>query len=408
MPRITDAPNGENSSPAGTESLPLTGSKYATLNTIKSWIQTAFNSIFAPIAKGVTNGDTHDHNGGDGAQINHTTLSNIGTNTHAQIDTHIASTSNPHNTSDANLSTTDITTNNSSLTKHGFLPKLSGDSNLYLNGDGEWVTVTAAPGDVYDSDIIFQDITTGNADSDSHGFLLKLSMNTSHFLRADGSWQAPPAGGSVYDSDILFSDITTNNASTSQHGFLPKLSGDSDQYLNGDGEWISSNRVLLATASPSGTGTVSFTSIPATYNRLVVHWIARSTKASVEFEELQVQLNGDATAANYRYSSNYVYGAGTAGNEGGDKPKLDDIPAATALANSCEQGELWINYYADTTFSKQIRYIGSNRRDNSSVHQITINSSIEWENTAAVNRIDFILASGNFVAGSKFALYGEL
>jgi hypothetical protein len=41
---------------------------------------------FAPVAKGVTNGDAHDHNGGDGAQINHTTLSNIGTKTHAQID----------------------------------------------------------------------------------------------------------------------------------------------------------------------------------------------------------------------------------------------------------------------------------------------------------------------------------
>ena len=37
----------------------------------------------------VTNGNNHDHSGGDGAQINHTTLSNIGTTTHAQIDTYI-------------------------------------------------------------------------------------------------------------------------------------------------------------------------------------------------------------------------------------------------------------------------------------------------------------------------------
>ena len=66
-------------------------------------------STFAVAAKGVTNGDSHDHVGGDGAAI-----------------------------TEAAITLADNTTNDVSTTKHGFVPKAPNDTAKYLRGDGTW------------------------------------------------------------------------------------------------------------------------------------------------------------------------------------------------------------------------------------------------------------------------------
>jgi hypothetical protein len=128
---------------------------------------------FAYHASGVTNGDLHDHSGGDGAQINHTTLSNIGTLSHTTIDSYldqavkVASSPTfhtitvavpPFNTMEVankeyvddyfpvqedNIFLNDVITLNSSSTQHGFLPRLSNNNAQYLNGQGSWAVPSA-------------------------------------------------------------------------------------------------------------------------------------------------------------------------------------------------------------------------------------------------------------------------
>jgi len=50
----------------------------------------------ADMTKHVDNGNTHDHEGGDGGTVDHVDLNSKGTNTHANIDSHIAEGVNPH------------------------------------------------------------------------------------------------------------------------------------------------------------------------------------------------------------------------------------------------------------------------------------------------------------------------
>lgn len=68
---------------------------------------------------------------------NHRTINDVGT---ANTDLWSASKIISY-LSDANIVFTDITTNNSTTTKHGFLPKLSNDVTTFLNGRGEWITI---------------------------------------------------------------------------------------------------------------------------------------------------------------------------------------------------------------------------------------------------------------------------
>ena len=177
---------------------------------------------------------------------------------------------------DVDVVFTDNLTGNASAAKHGFLPKLSGNTAQYLNGGGAWTAVT-------DAQLSLSDITTNDVSIARHGFAPKAPNDATKFLDGTGAYSVP-AGGSgtvtntgtltdhgvvvgnggvdvsalavgatntllhgvtgadpsfsaVVEADITLADNTTNNVSTTKHGLAPKLPNDATKYLDGTGAY---------------------------------------------------------------------------------------------------------------------------------------------------------------------------
>jgi hypothetical protein len=112
-------------------------------------------------------------------------------------------------------------------------------SPIDLTGDvttSGTAATTIAAGAVTESKIGLSDVTTDNVSITKHGFAPKAPNDATKFLDGTGAFSTPSAGslsGSVNESQISLSDITTDNVSSTAHGFAPKSPADATKFLNG-------------------------------------------------------------------------------------------------------------------------------------------------------------------------------
>lgn len=144
---------------------------------------------------------------------------------------------------DATISTTDVTTNDATTTKHGWMPKsvapASGMVNFYGIANGETAPTNKA---LFDATA---PSTQAYGDSASVGTAVVPA-------RRDHKHAMPSA---VTDATISTSDVTTSNAGTTKHGWLLKATAPGAGLRNlvaiDNGETVYKNAALFDATSPS-------------------------------------------------------------------------------------------------------------------------------------------------------------
>lgn len=157
--------------------------------------------------------------------------------------------------------------------------------------------------------------------------------------------------------------------------------------------------------TPSGVGTITFSSLGA-FTHLRIVWNGRGTEVATS-STITLRFNAD-TGANYDLER--VQGSATTASAAeviaGTSINVGTITAASGAANQAASGEIVIYDYRGTTFQKNITSMVVCKRADSTANILQQSFGGAWRNTAAITSITLLLSAGNYVAGSKFTLYG--
>ena len=160
--------------------------------------------------------------------------------------------------------------------------------------------------------------------------------------------------------------------------------------------------------SAGGAATITFSSIPATYQHLQLRAMVRVTSGTSGTDNLGFRLNSDS-GSNYAY--HYLSGTGasataSAGTSQTGMLVRDMIPRNSFTANVYGVLIIDILDYKDTNKYKTTRTLSG--MDGNGSGTVALNSGL-WQSTSAVTSIslyDFDNTGYAFSSDSSFALYG--
>lgn len=158
---------------------------------------------------------------------------------------------------------------------------------------------------------------------------------------------------------------------------------------------------------PDGVSTFEI-QVPNGWSNLEICWHARSSKAAVTSEDMNVRFNRESTGNTYNTNVLYNNAATTAASAqvmAANEGTIANLPAATATASYFSGGTVRIsNYYSPFAFKVATCSQGG-AIGNASNNSIDRHWEVVWANLSAINVVTFFLAAGTFVKGSRFSPY---
>jgi len=165
--------------------------------------------------------------------------------------------------------------------------------------------------------------------------------------------------------------------------------------------------IATVTIGSGGSSSVTFSSIPSTYQHLQLRAIGR-TNRSANGDYSLIAFNSDTSSSNY--TTHYLSGNGSTADAGAyvnsfGGALVNRWGAASDTASTFGALVLDILDYANTNKYSTVRSLGG-LETNTSNSQINLQSAV-WLNTAAISTLTITPGAGTaFNQYSSFALYG--
>lgn len=179
--------------------------------------------------------------------------------------------------------------------------------------------------------------------------------------------------------------------------------------ITGSGGASLSSYESIATATGTGSsGTITFSSIPATFKHLQIRGIARTSAAGIGVDDFAITLNNITTSS---YAYHLLQGNGSTASAGGAASQTSGAiykatTGAAATANIMGASIIDVLDYGSTTKNKTVKVFSGTDQNSTAGTGFSIISSSLFISTAAVTSIELKTFSGNWTTATTFALYG--